>query len=371
MWQCAWRCNAQQPNRSVSLATIDADTRWTLKAVSTATVSSPIIRLGDVVQPSGAAVNAWSRLSRSPVAMFPVKTNRLTIDRDRLDRAIRKAEATPRAIDWSGPRRIEVYYDPAATSSEHVLQIDSVTTGVTPVAYQARQTSPPRPNQLAVADANRIVRWIELAIDRQHPDIVAAFDVQIDHQQASLDSLAEMGGVTSIAPLDDIASGRCRLRVVGRSPQGPIESTVTVKLTPFPQYVTPRTTIGRGHRISAADLEFTPIAGAARGTEFITDIDQLIGMEVRSTLRSGQPIRPRDVGPPILVHRGDLVEVRVLSGGVKVTTNAKALGDGAESALIEIETMRPRKRLLARVAQTGLVEIVTRAPSMSYRKTTR
>ena len=54
-----------------------------------------------------------------------------------------------------------------------------------------------------------------------------------------------------------------------------------------------------------------------------------------------------------------------MGGGITVTTNAKSHGDGAESDLIEIETFEPRKRLLARVVQPGLVEIVTRAPKVN------
>jgi flagella basal body P-ring formation protein FlgA len=91
-------------------------------------------------------------------------------------------------------------------------------------------------------------------------------------------------------------------------------------------------------------------------------------MEVRTTLRADQPISIGNIGSPILIHRGDLVELRVLSGGVTVKTNAKSLGDGSESDLVEIETMRPRKRLVARVVQTGLVEIVTRSPAMRFRE---
>jgi len=82
-------------------------------------------------------------------------------------------------------------------------------------------------------------------------------------------------------------------------------------------------------------------------------------------VRANQPINRGDVGSPILVHRGDLIEIRVVGGGISVTTNAKALGDGAVSELIEIETLQPRKRLIARVVQPGMVEIVTRAPKVT------
>ena len=100
----------------------------------------------------------------------------------------------------------------------------------------------------------------------------------------------------------------------------------------------------------------------------LIDPAEIVGMEVRNTLRADQPIPASSIGSPILIHRGELVEVRVISGGVTVSTNAKALSDGSESELIEVETMRPKKRLVARVVQIGRVEIVTRAPAVQYRE---
>ena len=132
--------------------------------------------------------------------------------------------------------------------------------------------------------------------------------------------------------------------------------------------VVPRTSLARGHRISESDLDVIAISAEKLESNLIIDASQIIGMEVRKTLRAQQPIPAGDIGSPVLIHRGDLIEVRVMSGGVTVTTNAKSLGDGSESDLVEIETMRPKKRVVARVVRTGLVEIVTRAPAMRYRE---
>ena len=105
-----------------------------------------------------------------------------------------------------------------------------------------------------------------------------------------------------------------------------------------------------------------PIPEDQLESDHVLDPADVVGLEVRGFPRPGRPLNRSDLGSPTLVRRGDLIEVRVMGGGVIVTTNAKAHGDGAASELIEVETLEPRKRLLARVVQPGLVEIVTRAP---------
>jgi flagella basal body P-ring formation protein FlgA len=45
-----------------------------------------------------------------------------------------------------------------------------------------------------------------------------------------------------------------------------------------------------------------------------------------------------------------------------VATSAKSLSKGAAGDLIAVETLEPRKKIIARVARSGLVEIFTRPP---------
>ncbi len=294
----------------------------------------------------------------------------MTIDRDRLDRAIRNTEATPRSIDWLGPGQVKVVYEPGSAKRTTADQTIAQASYQQSIAASNDSQSDGGPI-VSEADARRIIHWIELAIDREQPQIAEAFRIQIDRHQVGLRNLQSIAGVTSVEPVDEAAEGVCRFRVFARSPDGPTESTIQIQLTALPRVVVPRTTLARGHRIGESDLTIQPISAEKLDTNQVTDPNQIVGLEVRATLRTGKPISIGDVGSPILVHRGDLVEVRVMSGGVTVTTNAKTLGDGAESDLVEIETMRPKKRLVARVVRTGLVEIVTRAPAVRYRETSR
>ncbi len=223
-------------------------------------------------------------------------------------------------------------------------------------------TPPTQTPELSIVDAKRVVHWIELAMKQFYPDVAQDYAIEVPTDQPELAALRNLGGVTHLEAVSSIQEGMCRFRMIARNIAGPIDQEFTIKLVAHPEIVVPTRSMGRGHRIEASDLEMRSMAPGDMDRDMITDINVLVGQEVRSNLRVGQAIKYQHFGSPILIHRGDLIEVRVIGGGVNVTTNAKALGDGSESDLIEVETMNPRKRLLGRVARQGVVEIVTRSP---------
>jgi flagellar basal body P-ring formation protein FlgA len=345
-------------DRGLELATIDTNTRWAFRSLSPVTISTQIVRLGDVAQPLDPNMGGWQRLKGSPIGLLPVDGQPMTIQRDRLSTVLRDAEATPLAIDWIGPSEIQVSYQAPQPGSEGQNQF------LSQAEYHQDDTSEmPSTGSLTERETSRILHWVHLAIERQLPSVHQAYEITVNPQQPGLAMLLPMAGVSEIRLLDPVAEGQVRFQMLARSVNGPIEAELTAELAKLPLYAVPRSNFPRGHLIAATDLMQIPLPTSEANSAFIADADALIGKEVRSNLMRGRPIREGDVGPQILVHRGDLVELQVLGGGVKISTNAKAVGEGAESDLIEIDTLRPRKRMVARVVQAGLVEIVTRPPN--------
>ncbi|MGB7324723.1 MAG: flagellar basal body P-ring formation chaperone FlgA [Rubripirellula sp.] len=364
-----------QDNGGVFNASVDAGTRWGFRVISPVTVTSSIVRLGDVIQPVDPNQAGWQRLRRAAIGLVPVSGEAMTIRRERLGKAILSAEATPRMIDWFGPNEVRVVYRQPTPDEVAARRAGVETRGVpsntnansvNAVGYQttvdhdvSTQVHAP---VLSHLDAKRVIHWIEIAMKQFYPDANAAYAVEVPADQPELVALQYLSGVTHMEALTPIEDGACRFLVVARSISGPIESEVNINLVSHPEVVVPTRSMGRGHRIQATDVTLKRMPPEDIDPNAVADMSVLIGQEVRSNLRVGQAIRHDQFGSPILIHRGDLVEVRVIGGGVTVTTNGKSLGDGSESDLIEIETINPRKRLLARVAQHGVVEIVTRSP---------
>jgi flagella basal body P-ring formation protein FlgA len=68
----------------------------------------------------------------------------------------------------------------------------------------------------------------------------------------------------------------------------------------------------------------------------ITDPSTIIGQESASSLRAGQLISARLVKSPIMVKRGELVDVRCFVGGLVVRTVGRATENGSNDDLIRI-----------------------------------
>lgn len=389
------RCCAQS---GIELGTIDVNTRWAFRSISPVKIGSSIIRLGDIVQPLDPNMAGWNRLKGSPIALLPLDGTKMTIQRDRLTKTIHDAEATPQHIDWIGPKAIVVSYQervtqtptisPKAVNSQasylrapnppsEVPSLGGTLSGgtlsgvpqssdaVQTMAYRqltARGAPVPVIDILNEKEAEKVLRWIKLGIERQLPSVATSYAIDIDTTQASLVSLRAIAGVSSIAMLSPLGEGLQSFRVIARTVNGNVQCDFKGTLSKHPLLVVPKKSLARGHLIHESDLIMKPFSADDVSSNYVRDIELVIGREARTNVRAGQPIRENDIGAPIEVHRGDLVELRVNGGGISVTTNAKALGDGAASDLIEVETMRPRKRIHARVVESGVVEIVTRAP---------
>lgn len=173
-----------------------------------------------------------------------------------------------------------------------------------------------------------------------------------------------ISGIETVTCLHRLREGLCRFRLQGRGLDGPIDLVLGMNLTAKPVVVAPRKSFPRGHRLGLNDLHLIPIEGAEVDETQFVSMQQLVGMEVSKGLRLNRPILKSDVRQPTLVHRGELLDLRVVGAGIVITTAAKAIEDGPLNGLVEVETLRPRKRKIARVVASGVVEILSRPPQV-------
>ena len=86
--------------------------------------------------------------------------------------------------------------------------------------------------------------------------------------------------------------------------------------------------------------------------------EDIIGLETKSTLYPGRPIRRQDVGPVALVKRNQMVKLIFRHGGLTISTDARALQRGAEGDQVRVMNMSSRTTVSGQVAQDGSI-IVT------------
>ncbi len=85
--------------------------------------------------------------------------------------------------------------------------------------------------------------------------------------------------------------------------------------------------------------------------------NELIGRTIAYNVRRGKPIALSDTKGPLLVKRGDMVELIVISGAVKIRANAVSLQDASAGDSVRIKRVGESKVLQGLVAKDGSVLI--------------
>jgi flagella basal body P-ring formation protein FlgA len=122
--------------------------------------------------------------------------------------------------------------------------------------------------------------------------------------------------------------------------------------------------ISRGAIVTAADVELQPLERApvasGRRAPFY-DVNEIIGLEAARAIQPGEVIFSDQVRRPTLVKRGESVTVVVQGGGIRVRTTARAIQEGSQGDLVQVESLDSKEKFDARVI--GLREVGVLAPA--------
>ncbi|GAA5316146.1 MAG: flagellar basal body P-ring formation chaperone FlgA [Candidatus Pelagadaptatus aseana] len=113
----------------------------------------------------------------------------------------------------------------------------------------------------------------------------------------------------------------------------------------------------KGVHLTEADLT-TEVRDIRRmNSGFITDKNQIIGMQVRRPLKAGEGLRSSSLAPPLLVEKGDQVTVIASSGNFSVKIAGIALTKGKLGDQIRVQNTATEKVIKARVIEKGQVSV--------------
>lgn len=119
----------------------------------------------------------------------------------------------------------------------------------------------------------------------------------------------------------------------------------------------PAVNIEKGEVISEDKLKTIPVRMNRIKTQNITELNKLVGMQAKKTLKEGKVISDREVGPVILIKKGKVVTSVYKSKGLQITARAEALEDGAKGQSIEVMNTKSSKKFYATVVDADTVEI--------------
>ena len=87
------------------------------------------------------------------------------------------------------------------------------------------------------------------------------------------------------------------------------------------------------------------------------EAESLVGKRVRRALRAGEVLHKGLIETPPVVRRGDLVTMKLRSGGLLLTAQGRARDNGVAGETIRVRNSASNKEVLCRVAGPGLVDV--------------
>lgn len=85
--------------------------------------------------------------------------------------------------------------------------------------------------------------------------------------------------------------------------------------------------------------------------------EEAVGMETKTVLYAGRPIRPDDIGPPAIVERNQLVSLTFIKGGLEIQTDARALARAGIGDMIRVMNLNSKTIVTGIVASDGGVYV--------------
>ena len=111
-------------------------------------------------------------------------------------------------------------------------------------------------------------------------------------------------------------------------------------------------TLRVGTILTSADIEYP------QGRDQEIAASKILGKELRRAIYAGRLLTERDVGPPTLVRRNDIVTMIYRSGYLGLRTQGRSLDAGGVGEVVEILNLDTRLKVHAVVTGENKVEVV-------------
>jgi|GEM_PF-2514399 len=118
-----------------------------------------------------------------------------------------------------------------------------------------------------------------------------------------------------------------------------------------------------GDIIEQADLTSRDLPGRSLRKDTITDISALLGKSPRGTISGARPIRTSEISAPVVIKKGELVDLSYTTPHISIKTNGVALEDGELGGAMRVKNEKTEKSITGRVISAGKVEVNMEAGS--------
>jgi len=226
-------------------------------------------------------------------------------------------------------------------------------------------SQPQRPLALAeVQTANRRVRDAITRYLATYGTASRSLNVDFQLTDAQVHLIARSSGAISLRGGGPPWTGVQRFQATLNTPNGPIEFPLQASIALPPAVVVAVRAIRSGAVVRAADVALQPADANVAADQLIYSLNEVLGMETSRSIPLGKVVERRALRRPVLIRRGDPVDVYARSAGIVVKTTARARDNGSLGDAVLMEGPN-KSTYLARVIGVREAEVYARAPQVT------
>ena len=139
--------------------------------------------------------------------------------------------------------------------------------------------------------------------------------------------------------------------------QNPWSLYVPVDVDLFRPIVTTIAPIAKGARLTRAGLEMREVNISQLNGAYFSVMEEVIGMQAKRLIRADKAVIANYLEPPLLIKKGEQVQMTARSGGLVVKIAGVALMDGHKGQQISVRNNQSKRVVEARVSGPGQVVI--------------
>jgi flagella basal body P-ring formation protein FlgA len=114
-----------------------------------------------------------------------------------------------------------------------------------------------------------------------------------------------------------------------------------------------------GEALGDSDVEWFSLPQDKTGADAVTDVSALKDMETRRNMETGAVLRRHDMRAARLVTKGSLVTMQVQTPFMNISTQGRAINDGAMGETVRVLNTQSNRTVDATVIGTGKVSVVS------------
>lgn len=144
------------------------------------------------------------------------------------------------------------------------------------------------------------------------------------------------------------------VRVLANCPAGAWQRSFQVRVHVAQRYLAASRNLMPGHVLTADDLAWAEADSAHLG-EVATDLQAVIGQELRRPLTRGSPLRLNTLSPLTVIQKGSQVILILRGPGFEIETLGQALNNAAAGAEVKIQ-LKEGTIITAKAKAAGVAE---------------